>query len=75
VDEGWSCQDRKTTTDYFSEREQGQRPREGQTVIGNGLVSGMKAEILARINDGSFGASYREFSRNNGVLTPKHKWY
>jgi hypothetical protein len=44
-------------------------------VIGNGLVSGMKAEILARINDGSFGASYREFSRNNGVLTPKHKWY
>jgi hypothetical protein len=43
-------------------------------VIGNGLVSGMKAEILARINDGSFGASYREFSRNNGVLTPKHEW-
>ena len=39
-------------------------------MIGTGLVSGMKAEILARINDGSFGASYREFSRNNGVLTP-----
>ena len=68
--EGWTCQDRKTTTDYFSEREQGQRPRDGQSVIGNGLVSGMKAEILARINDGSFGASYREFSRKNGVLTP-----
>ena len=42
---------------YFSERERGEVPRE-QEEIGDGPWGGILALIRARIEDGSFGASY-----------------
>lgn len=42
---------------YFSEREEGERPREREE-IGDGPWGGILALIRARIEDGSFGASY-----------------
>lgn len=42
---------------YFSEKEEGQRPRENEE-IGEGAWGGIKALINARSDDGSFGATY-----------------
>lgn len=42
---------------YFSEREQGERPRESQD-IGEIPWGGIQALIQARVEDGSFGATY-----------------
>lgn len=42
---------------YFSEKEEGERPRESEK-IGEGAWGGIKALITARIADGSFGATY-----------------
>ena len=42
---------------YFSEREQGERPREHQEIC-EGAWGGIQALICARIRDGSFGVSY-----------------
>lgn len=44
---------------YFSEREQGERPREAES-IGDGAWGGIQALISSRVEDGSFGASYPE---------------
>ncbi|MEP0314133.1 hypothetical protein [Hyphomonas sp.] len=44
---------------YFSEREQGQRPRESGD-IGEGAWGGIQALIRGRVEDGSFGAAYPE---------------
>jgi hypothetical protein len=44
---------------YFSEREQGERPREAEA-IGEGAWGGIQALIRSRVEDGSFGASYPE---------------
>ena len=44
---------------YFSEREQGERPRNHEA-ISEGVWGGIRALIRARIEDGSFGASYPE---------------
>lgn len=44
---------------YFSEREEGKRPRENEE-IGEGVWGGNQALIGARIENGSFGASYPE---------------
>jgi len=44
---------------YFSEREEGERPREHEH-IGEAAWGGVQALIRARIEDGSFGASYPE---------------
>lgn len=42
---------------YLSEREQGERPREHKEIVA-GAWGGIQALIRARIEDGSFGASY-----------------
>lgn len=42
---------------YFSESEEGKRPRESDE-IGEGAWGGIKALVNARIDDGSFGAAY-----------------
>lgn len=42
---------------YFSEKEEGERPRESEE-IGEGAWGGIKVLINARIDDGSFGATY-----------------
>ena len=42
---------------YFSEREEGERPRDREE-IREGAWGGIRALIRARIEDGSFGASY-----------------
>ncbi|MCA1404661.1 hypothetical protein I6F26_10335 [Ensifer sp. IC3342] len=42
---------------YFSEEEEGERPRENEE-IGEAAWGGIKALIAARIDDGSFGAAY-----------------
>ncbi len=42
---------------YFSEKEEGERPRE-KGEIGEGAWGGIGALIAARIEDGSFGATY-----------------
>jgi hypothetical protein len=44
---------------FFSEREQGERPRNQEELTGI-VWAGIQTEILARINDGTFGASYPE---------------
>lgn len=44
---------------YFSEREEGERPREDQE-IGEPAWGGIHALVHARVADGSFGASYSE---------------
>lgn len=44
---------------YFSEREEGERPR-NQEQIGEAAWGGIQALVRARIEDGSFGASYPE---------------
>jgi hypothetical protein len=44
---------------YFSEREQGERPRDSETIT-EGAWGGMQALIAGRVEDGSFGASYPE---------------
>lgn len=44
---------------YFSEREQGERPRDSET-IAEGAWGGIQASIASRVEDGSFGASYPE---------------
>jgi hypothetical protein len=50
---------------YFSEREQGERPRNQEEL--NGVVwAGLQTEISARINDGSFGASYPDTCPDGG---------
>ncbi|WP_412064667.1 hypothetical protein [Rhizobium sp. SYY.PMSO] len=42
---------------YFSEKEEGERPQEKEE-IGEGAWGGIRALITARIDDGSFGATY-----------------
>ncbi|MCB2403555.1 hypothetical protein [Rhizobium ruizarguesonis] len=42
---------------YFSEKEEGERPQEKEE-IGEGTWGGIRALITARIDDGSFGATY-----------------
>lgn len=49
----------KSHMKYFSEREQGERPRSGESLT-DIVWRGIQTEILARINDGSFGARYPE---------------
>lgn len=44
---------------YFSEREQGERPRDSETIT-EGAWGGIQALIAGRVEDGSFGASYPE---------------
>lgn len=44
---------------YFSEREQGERPRDSE-VIGEGAWGGVQALLRSRVEDGSFGATYPE---------------
>jgi len=44
---------------YFSEREQGERPRESED-IGEGAWGGIQALTRSRVEDGSFGAFYPE---------------
>jgi hypothetical protein len=44
---------------YFSEKEQGDRPRT-QDQLSELVWRGLRTEIVARINDGSFGARYPE---------------
>lgn len=44
---------------YFSEREQGDRPKT-QDQLSELVWRGLQTEIVARINDGSFGARYPE---------------
>jgi hypothetical protein len=44
---------------YFSEREKGERPRESEQ-IGEIAWGGLQALVRARIDDGSFGATYPE---------------
>jgi len=44
---------------YFSEREQGERPRESE-MIGEGVWGGIQALLKSRVEDGSFGATYPE---------------
>ncbi|GIK82741.1 MAG: hypothetical protein BroJett024_38460 [Alphaproteobacteria bacterium] len=44
---------------YFSEREQGERPRESEA-IGEGAWGGIQALIRSRVEDGSFGITYPE---------------
>jgi hypothetical protein len=47
---------------YFSEREQGERPRSVEDLT-EVVWSGIKTEIAARIADGSFGARYPDTCR------------
>jgi AbiJ N-terminal domain 4 len=47
------------TMTYFSEREHGERAREQET-ISEGVWGGIRALVLARVEDGSFGTSYPE---------------
>jgi hypothetical protein len=42
---------------YFSDQEAGERPQTGEA-FSDAAWGGVRAEILARINDGSFGASF-----------------
>lgn len=42
---------------YFSEREQGERPRDSETIT-EGAWGGIQALIACRAEHGSFGASY-----------------
>lgn len=49
--------------DFFSERENGLRPQTLET-IAVAAWEGIAAEIAARINDGSFGASYPEICQD-----------
>lgn len=42
---------------YFSEKEEGERPRESEE-LGEGAWGGIKALITARIQNGAFGATY-----------------
>lgn len=42
---------------YFSERERGERPRDSE-IIGEGVWGGIQALLAARVEDGSFGATY-----------------
>lgn len=51
--------------EYFSEREEGERPR-GNDQIGEISWGGIRALIRARIEDGSFGASYPETCPDGG---------
>lgn len=44
---------------YFSEREQGERPRDSEAVA-EGAWGGIQALIVSRVEDGSFGTSYPE---------------
>lgn len=44
---------------YFSEREQGERPRQSDA-IGEGAWGGLQALLRGRVEDGSFGATYPE---------------
>ena len=44
---------------FFSEREEGERPRDSEQ-IGETASGGLQALIRARMDDGSFGASYPE---------------
>jgi hypothetical protein len=44
---------------YFSEREQGEQPRESEA-IGKGAWGGIQALLRTRVEDGSFGATYPE---------------
>ena len=50
---------------YFSEREEGECPRENAD-IGEGAWGGIQALLRARIADGSFGASYSETCPDGG---------
>jgi hypothetical protein len=50
---------------YFSEREQGERPRSREDLT-EVVWSGIKTEIAARIADGSFGARYPETCPDGG---------
>lgn len=49
----------KLKMSYFSEREQGERPRESDH-IGEGAWGGILALLRSRVEDGSFGATYPE---------------
>lgn len=44
---------------YFSEREEGEQPRQNEEIV-EGPWGGVQALVRARIEDGSFGASYPE---------------
>ena len=55
-------------TYYFSEREQGELPRDKEEI--NGVVwRGVKALVMSRVRDGSFGVSYPEFCPDGDVPT------
>lgn len=55
-------------TYYFSEREQGELPRDKEEI--NGIVwRGVKALVMSRVGDGSFGVSYPEFCPDGDVPT------
>jgi hypothetical protein len=50
---------------FFSERERGERPRDVEAPPVS-VWSGIRAEIRARVNDGSFGASYPKSCDDGG---------
>ena len=50
---------------FFSERELGERPRDVEASPVS-VRSGIRAEIRARVNDGSFGTSYPKSCDDGG---------
>ena len=57
---------------YFSEREEGERPRENEK-ISECAWDGIKSLVNARIVDGSFGNSYPEACNDGGAIVDTDK--